>query len=523
MYRNLCRGDMEIDLENMQSDNTVDAITSSNKETHEVIAVGVENASEVPIVLSDFNVSVLQEVNSGITSSLPRPKKLKTMQSRRLDSYIDYISDQQKAGINDALAKFFYGCNVPLKMVESKLFLSFISAIRPAYTPPSIKAMSNEILHNLYTEFGKYRSTFSHSEGILIIQRTEIKQTSYVIGFVQSQEKVIYLKTWNIQEESNLSLLTVEAITLASTKFKMMIYAVISNEIAFQLLINTDEYSNLWILQCNISFVASIEKELVNLELVEKVRYLLEQFSSKELENDLITRGGIAVVLEDNSFYYNRDLFFTCLKNLRAMTQMIGNRQYKLKKEVINILLDESFEEELNRSLDLIKPVCNIAEKCEKSKITIADAAEDWLMLASIENVYHNLQSQIDTILTPIALVANLLHPIYRGQRFANDQDRMRKVMEFLIDHLDEEGMNDFGKYKKSTEIFNSRRLRGYTDGQTFWQAVAPIHPKLSSFAIKILQLPAAVPKLKFYPNNLNDLTPKRFEKLTNLFYHLNM
>lgn len=229
------------------------------------------------------------------------------------------------------------------------------------------------------------------------------------------------------------------------------------------------------------------------MEFAEKVHYLLDEFSRKELEKDLLTRGWVTVALEGNSFYHNRDLFSACLKNLRAMTQMMGNGQYKLKKEIINILIDESFEKELNHSLDLLKPVCNIVEKCEKSKITITDAAEDWLMLASTEN-YNLFQSQINTILTSIALVANLLHPIYRGQRFANDQGCMRKVMEFLINELDEEGMNDFGKYKNSTEIFNSRRLRDYTDGQTLWRAVASIHPKLSSFAMKILQLPATVP-----------------------------
>lgn len=68
------------------------------------------------------------------------------------------------------------------------------------------------------------------------------------------------------------------------------------------------------------------------------------------------------------------------MKNLQAMTQMMGNRQYKLKKEIVNILIDESFEEELNRSLDLLKSVCSIAEKCEKLKFTIADIVEDWLI-----------------------------------------------------------------------------------------------------------------------------------------------
>lgn len=73
-------------------------------------------------------------------------------------------------------------------MVESKLFLNFINAIRPAYTPLSAKAMSNEILHDLHAELGKHQSTFFHSKGVLVITKTEIKQTSHVIGFVQSRK-----------------------------------------------------------------------------------------------------------------------------------------------------------------------------------------------------------------------------------------------------------------------------------------------------------------------------------------------
>lgn len=125
------------ELESIQSESiTVDAITSSSDQIiSKVIAIGVENSPEVPILLSGFNMPTVshQEFSSAVsTTILPRSKKLKTMQSqkRRLDSYVDYISDQQKARINDTLVKFFYGCNIPLKMVESKLFWNFINAIR---------------------------------------------------------------------------------------------------------------------------------------------------------------------------------------------------------------------------------------------------------------------------------------------------------------------------------------------------------------------------------------------------------
>lgn len=150
-----------------------------------------------------------------------------------------------------------------------------------------------------------------------------------------------------------------------------------------------------------------------------------------------------------------------------SVKQMMGDRQYKLKKEVVKILIDETSEEKLTHSLTLL-----IAVYC------IADIGEDWVMLTSSENPSYDLiATQIDTILIPIALVANLFHPVYWGQRLANDQTRMREIMKFLIDELDKEGMNDFLKYNNSREIFDSRKLREYTDGQIFWQAVAPIHP----------------------------------------------
>ncbi|KYQ54051.1 hypothetical protein ALC60_07039 [Trachymyrmex zeteki] len=124
------------------------------------------------------------------------------LQKRKLDSYIDYISDQQKARINDTLAKFFYGCNIPFKKLESKLFLNFIKAIRPAYSELSAKTMSNKILNKVHTEFREYQSTFTHFEGILVVKRTEIKHMSHVIGFVHSQEKVIYVL--GVQKSSEL-------------------------------------------------------------------------------------------------------------------------------------------------------------------------------------------------------------------------------------------------------------------------------------------------------------------------------
>lgn len=142
-------------------------------------------------------------------------------------------------------------------------------------------------------------------------------------------------------------------------------------------------------------------------------------------------------------------------------------------------------------------------------------------MLVDSEN-YKSIQCRIEEVLTPIALTTNLLHPIYRGKRFAEDVIRMTKTTDFMLEELDPNQMNKFRNYRDSTEFFSSRHLKGY-NALSFWRVVSSVHPKLSSFAMKILRLPIAVHKSMSRPANVSDLTSKRFEKLTDLFFNLNV
>lgn len=92
-----------IDLENIQSASiAVDAVTSSDQGTSKyakVITVGVEDAPEVSI-LPGFDMPTVshQEFNHAVITTLPHPKRLKTMQEKRkLNSFIDYLSNYLSA------------------------------------------------------------------------------------------------------------------------------------------------------------------------------------------------------------------------------------------------------------------------------------------------------------------------------------------------------------------------------------------------------------------------------------------
>ncbi|EFN75512.1 hypothetical protein EAI_03536, partial [Harpegnathos saltator] len=48
--------------------------------------------------------------------------------------------------IDEALTKFFFGCNISFSVVESVHFKNFISILNPTYKLPTRKTLSTSIL-----------------------------------------------------------------------------------------------------------------------------------------------------------------------------------------------------------------------------------------------------------------------------------------------------------------------------------------------------------------------------------------
>jgi len=246
-----------------------------------------------------------------------------------------------------------------------------------------------------------------------------------------------------------------------------------------------------------------IGKLLLNEDFVDKVRYLLLEFSN--LKEDLLKRDGATIILSNTNGCDNlHDMYASCKKNLAAMRQIVGENVYKLKRTVVNILFDETFEQELHDSLDLYGSIRSIIKKCETS-CTFADIVEDWLTLESLNtNLTHRIKDSINKIITPIALAANFCHPNYRGKQFVNNKSRMTKMTEFFIDALNVEGLSE-----NSKGIFGKLKAKECKDPQIFWNTVMPFHENLAIVAIKLLQIPAAVISMKTRTVHQNNLTPE--------------
>lgn len=72
--------------------------------------------------------------------------------------------------IDEALAKFFFGCNIPFTVVESIYFKNFVSILNPAYKLPTRKTLSTSILDKLHTKMiANRKESLKSTESVLLI------------------------------------------------------------------------------------------------------------------------------------------------------------------------------------------------------------------------------------------------------------------------------------------------------------------------------------------------------------------
>ncbi|KYN03094.1 hypothetical protein ALC62_06069 [Cyphomyrmex costatus] len=80
------------------------------------------------------------------------------------------VHNQPKNSIDIMLAKFFFYCNIPFKIVESIHLKNLIAALNPDYHLPGRKFLSNNLLEKVYEEVVNERKEhLENSDCVLLI------------------------------------------------------------------------------------------------------------------------------------------------------------------------------------------------------------------------------------------------------------------------------------------------------------------------------------------------------------------
>lgn len=154
----------------------------------------------------------------------------------------DDIVDLQdiKKIINNKLAKFFFGCNIPYKIVEDEYFLDFVRAlcnIRFQYKPPCRQTLATTFLHDFHEDIVSQRKMILQGTASVMLvdgwknKSNNKKNLVCSIRNVNTPQTFLTCSDISLEREDGETLAAIlsEAIKFAKDKYDTDVFAIVTD------------------------------------------------------------------------------------------------------------------------------------------------------------------------------------------------------------------------------------------------------------------------------------------------------
>lgn len=446
-----------------------------------------------------------------------------------------------KEDIDESLGELIYGCNLPLRVVESDRFKKFVANLNPNYTLPSRKYLSNGLLKKMHARVVTGRQTeLQGKQCVLLIdgwKNSSSNRKNLVCSLYNADvRKHYFLESYDITCMSE----TADCVTNIVKKATNLAKELYNTEI---IAIVTDNVSTMTCMGKKVPFLYAtcnshsgnlllndLANPSKNSDITDAIK-VLKEFKKSNLEAQIVELGGRRSILPgDTRWCSYRDSCQCLLNNLPFMRLMFEERTEisDISVQIVDKIIDVSFEDRVRNYVDLFDPICQLINSCQQSTTNQADATQKWLELDFGNSALNEkLKARIKKAIHPVAAAANFLHPVYKGEKLT--EELINKKDAFLQHNLDADGFAELELFKRKEGIFQKLFDKNFTLPLTFWDRAKCDAPNLSSLAIKIFMIPASTADLERLFSNWsyvhsklrNRLTSERSKMLVDIYHHL--
>lgn len=356
------------------------------------------------------------------------------------------------------------------------------------------------------------------------------------------------------ETSDNLVEIVKKSCDLAKERFDADIYAVVSDNARNMVSMGAKLPPTLMFTTCNSHTGNLLAKDFVGTKkyagILNKVMSVQKDFKRPKLEVRLVSAGGNKAVLYSLiRFASSRNTIKSFLDNFSFMKKVAADDQNpenidegdseavedaiakRPSPAVTRLIFNDEFVESVMKMLEIMDPIGQLINVCQKSTSSIADAIEEWVNL--LHNASPELKSIVDTrcrmsnVFKDITLIAHFLRPVYRGQKFTNDQSG--QVSDFIFGKLDAEGLESFRLFSSGDGICAALNSKKITSPKTYWFYAMRQHKQLAEIATQLLLIPALTAQLERLFSNCsfvhsktrNRLSVETSSKLINIYFSL--
>lgn len=295
-------------------------------------------------------------------------------------------------------------------------------------------------------------------DSVLLIDGWKNKSTSActIVTMIHAANgRKAFLNAWDITSTSEtgelLSQLIDESVKLAKQKYNTTVYATVSDNAS-----NMKRMVSLisvWFSTCK-----SHIRNLLAKDILDDPMAVIKDLKQADFKAEIVQLGETQITPCDTRWCSYRDAYVWLKENLSFMKKIMCNESFpkKVKSNIKQLILDEEFIHKIDDQINLLNPVCDVIDKCQKENCFIAESAHLWLKLyfpLKFENkkeINTELVKRKKMALHIYSFTAHYLHTRYYDETTLTlDNDKLGMIQEFIVESFLENRITLFFEYQK--------------------------------------------------------------------------
>lgn len=218
---------------------------------------------------------------------------------------------------------------------------------------------------------------------------------------------------------------------------------------------------------CSAHLLNLFAHDIEETEVKDKVKRVIKYFRNSHYPAAKYKEaGGKALVLpQDVRWNTLSDCLQSYIDNWHILSKVCSEQRCALDADVLRIVQCSDFKIQVEDYQKKLKRISIALDKVQKDDCNLGESVEIWLELKEFltgcpecsENEFNHYQKRFEMAMTPSHFLANLLHPLYKGERLSENQ--MEIAMEY-VDSLHPAVMPEILKYKAQSSPFQKYRFK---------------------------------------------------------------
>ena len=450
-------------------------------------------------------------------------KRIRCTMQPKMNYYVVKTNLQQKDDLDAQIARLFFACNLPFNLVEHDVFKQTIAMLRPGYAPPTRKKLAGPLLDQIYNEVTEAAASVLKGKNVTLVQDgwSDIHNSPVIAHSVHTEEKSYFVNSvdtgTNRKTATYWASLAIEATEEATVKFRCKVVAIVTdNE-------RKKKDNSLTVYGCASHILNLLAKDITPSQVINQITEINKYFRNHHVPGSLLSnqigsvKPQLPVVTRWNS---QMEYIRTYLINRPFFLMILAQHEDVIETSIANLISNIGLYREARHFQAKIQPIATSLNKLQNDESNIADTCEEWNKLLEIEELdchKYKIQERYKQAVTPIHLLANMLHPKYMGQRLTCEQ---QEVARNILIEQNPSLLPQLYQYQAKAEPFPTS-IFACTDSlkpTTWWKTVKSsknmVSNELRDIAIKLLSLPSSSASIERIFSNFGIIQTKLRNRL---------